>query len=62
MKVRSQGEVPVALRAVMEAAGRRLESLLFLLLLLSAVAAGAQTNEASSDPVIQGRQIGRAHV
>ena len=62
MKLRSQGEAGSrktlgALRAAREAVGRRLEFRLLLVLLLSAVAAGAQTNEDSSDPVVQGRQL-----
>jgi hypothetical protein len=62
MKLRSQGvagsrETPGALQAVRNAVGLQLAFRLFLLLLLSAVAVDAQTNEASSDPVIQGRQL-----
>jgi hypothetical protein len=50
-------ETPGILRAAMEVVGRRLAFPLFLLLLLFAVAAGAQTNGVSSDRVVQGRQL-----
>lgn len=62
MKMRSQGkaasrEIPGTLRTFMETVGRRLAFRLLLLLLLSPVAGSAQTNEVSSDPVIEGRQL-----